>query len=171
LSLKWRAFALAASGTLALDQLSKWSVRTRIPEYDVVPVLGEFFGLTHLRNPGSAFGTFQDLPFLFFVGVSVVALLFVGALLWRSDSHDSYAGTALGLIVGGALGNLVDRFYFREVIDFLRFDLRLFVFPPFNLADSGIVIGAGLLLLDIVASEASDAALADPPKPGEESER
>ena len=166
---KWRAFSLATLAVALLDQASKGWVRAEIPEQGVVPVLGAFFGLTHLRNPGTAFGMFRDLPFEFFVAASAVALLFVGSLLWRSESQDGFAGTALGLIVGGAIGNLVDRFYFREVVDFLRFDLRLFVFPPFNLADTGIVLGAGLLLLDIAASEATDAAH-DPSHTGRDDE-
>ena len=82
---------------------------------------------------------------------------------------DRLSASALGLIVSGALGNLIDRVARQEVVDFLQFDLGLFVFPDFNVADSAIVIGVGLLLLDVITSEAEESAPSEPePEAGRE---
>jgi len=85
-----------------------------------------------------------------------VALGLIGSFFRQIDEHDRLSAFSLGLIVSGALGNLTDRVFRGEVIDFLQFDFGLFVFPDFNLADSAIVIGVGLLLLDVVTQESEE---------------
>ena len=159
MSRKWRSFGLALLGVVLVDQLSKRWARAELDPFEVVPVLGSFLGLTRLDSSGSSFGVLGELDPILLGGILGVGVILVGSLLWRADGADGFAGTALGLILGGALGNGVDRFYLREITDFVRFDLRLFMIPPFNLADTGVALGAGLLLLDIAASEASEAAM------------
>lgn len=153
---------LGCAVTIAvLDRASKWVIEATVaPERPIVVIEG-FFQITHARNPGAALGLFQDLPWWVFVGLTLVALWLI-ALFYRGIEPDQrLPAAALGLIVGGALGNLWDRVLPpHSVIDFLHFDLGLFVFPDFNLADSAIVIGVGLLLLDSATGEAEQSASA-----------
>jgi len=155
-SLKWQAFLAVALLAGGLDQLAKWGVRTHLEPAVVEPVLGSFFVLERIDGPALLFGFFGEVPQWLLIAASALGLSLLASLLLRSDSHDRLAGTALGLIVGGAIGNLIDRFYHLQVIDFMRFDLGFFVFPSFNLADAWIVLGIAVLLLDIAASEASE---------------
>jgi signal peptidase II len=121
-------------------------------------VIDGFFRITHARNPGGALGFFQDVPVVVFIVLTIVALWLVISFYRRVPAGDILSATALGLILAGALGNLADRVRHGEVIDFIQFDLGLFVFPDFNVADSAIVIGVALLLLDVVALEAEHGA-------------
>lgn len=140
-----RTLLLASAGiTLAVDQASKALVLTSLGPHRHVDLAGKVFGIVVRRNPGGAFGIFPDAPLFFFVAtVAIVA----GAIVWGWRAPQF--AVPVGLIVGGGLGNLVDRLVrgpepFRgEVVDFIY----LSFWPTFNLADSAIVIGVGLLLL------------------------
>jgi signal peptidase II len=121
-------------------------------------VIEGFFYITHVRNTGAAFGLFSDGPLAvrltFFVSVSVVAVGIIISFFKKLSPGDRLAALALGLILGGALGNLVDRIFRHEVVDFLHFRLwRGYSWPDFNVADSAIVIGVALLLLELLATE------------------
>jgi len=118
-------------------------------------VIDGFFRITHARNPGAALGLFQDLPIWVFIVLTLVALGFILSFYRQLASEDMFSATALALILGGAIGNLIDRATLGEVVDFLQFDLKLFIFPDFNVADSAIVVGVGLLLLDAVAADSA----------------
>ncbi len=153
---KLRTVLIAAAVVLPLDQLTKWWVATNIPRYGRIDVIEGFFAITHARNTGAAFGLGQGWPMGIFIGLTVVALVMIWRFYRQVEPGDRLSALSLGLIVSGALGNLVDRLWHREVIDFLQFDLQLFVFPDFNVADSAIVIGVALLLLDVVTQEAEE---------------
>lgn len=146
-----------------LDQLTKLWVASRIVHGSKTAVIDGFFWISHARNPGGALGLFQSVPVAVFIGLTLVALLLIWSFYRRVEADDRFSATALGLILAGAIGNLIDRVVRGEVVDFLKFNLGLFEFPDFNVADSAIVIGAGLLLLDLFASETEGAAEA----PGE----
>jgi len=141
---------LIALGVFALDRFTKLLVIQHIPLYDTVTVIPGLFHLTHLENPGAAFSLFADSasPYrtVLLVAVSVVALAVVSVLLWMRRGVFSLTTLALSLIMGGALGNLWDRLLDGQVTDFIDFYIGAHHWPPFNLADSGIVIGALLLL-------------------------
>ncbi len=142
-----------------LDQLTKYLVATHIQPWEPwVPfeVLDGFFRVTHARNPGAALGLAQGVHITVFIGLTILALGLIGSFFRQIDDNDRLSAFSLGLIVSGALGNLTDRVFRGEVIDFLQFDFGLFVFPDFNLADSAIVIGVGLLLLDVVTQETEE---------------
>lgn len=132
----------------AIDQFAKWIVATQMELYQQIPIIGNFFLLTSIRNPGAAFGILKGQS-LFFILVTIVV---VAGIIWyiernkRSGSRLMLA--ALGLVLGGALGNFLDRAAFGEVVDFLQFNFGSYTFPIFNLADTGIVTGVGLILLD-----------------------
>jgi signal peptidase II len=119
-------------------------------------VIDGFFRLTHARNPGAALGLFQQAPMWIFVALTAAALVLIGSFYRKLPQGDRFSASALGLILGGAIGNLIDRVRLGEVVDFLQFDLGLFIFPDFNFADSSIVIGVSLLLLEVVALEAEE---------------
>ncbi len=147
---KVRVLLLAFAVVLPLDQLTKLWVVTRVSPFDPVEVIEGFFHITHSRNPGAALGLFQGTPVVVFVVLTLLAIGLVASFYRRLEPDDRLSAAALGMIVGGASGNLFDRLFRGEVIDFLQFDLGLFVFPDFNVADSSIVVGIALLLRDLV---------------------
>ncbi len=135
---------------LMADQISKSLIIRFIPAYTLVPIVPGFFNLTYVLNPGAAFGLLSkgDPSYRnpFFIGVSLVAILFVLYCYWRQGRGKPLYGTGLGLVAGGALGNLLDRIFQGAVVDFLDFHLGRHHWPAFNLADSGISIGVALLV-------------------------
>jgi signal peptidase II len=158
MSPKLRTVLAILAVVVPLDQLTKWWVSENVSPYEPIAVIDGFFRITHARNPGGALGMFQDVPVYVFIVLTLVALWLVLSFYRRIPPGDLLSATALGLILSGALGNLIDRVRQGEVVDFLQFDLGLFVFPDFNVADSAIVIGVALLLIDVVALEAEHGA-------------
>jgi signal peptidase II len=148
---------LIALAVLLLDRITKRVVGQTIPLDDVVNVVPGFFRLTHLENTGAAFSLFADStsPFrtALLIAFSVAALAVVSVLLWK-DRTIFHSGTlALSLILGGAVGNLWDRLADGKVTDFLDFYLGTHHWPPFNIADSAIVVGALLLLVRMLHND------------------
>ncbi len=139
------------------DQATKAMVEASIPEHTIIPVLPRFFNLTHLKNPGAAFGLFSDSPApwktALLIVISGALLLTVVGVVWKNRRLQWEASVGLALILGGALSNLVDRIRFGRVIDFLDLYFRGYHWPAFNLADSAIVVGAGFLILQVVVSD------------------
>jgi signal peptidase II len=137
-----------------LDRWSKRLVARRISLYTHIQIIPGFFRLTHTENTGAAFSLFADSPApwktALLIGFSVVALVVVSVLLWKNHPAHMVSGIGLSLIMGGALGNLWDRLTSGRVVDFLLFYVRRYQWPVFNLADSAIVVGAGLLIMEIV---------------------
>lgn len=140
-------------GVILLDALTKWLVATRIELHDAIPVIPSLFQLVHVRNNGAAFGIGANaaspvVPIVLNAGaMAVFCLVIVYAL--RSSVSDRLLQVGLHLILGGAIGNLIDRFRFGYVVDFLDFYVRDHHWPAFNVADSAICIGIGLLFLDM----------------------
>ncbi len=156
MSPKLRALLIVVAVVLPLDQATKYWIATNVSPVDPIRVVPGFFSLTHARNPGAALGLLQDVHVMFFIGLTVLALGLIASFYRKIDPGDRLSATSLGLVLAGALGNLIDRVTRGEVVDFLQFDLGLFIFPDFNVADSAIVIGVGLLLLDVVVSETEE---------------
>jgi len=151
-------YFLIALGVLALDRFTKRLVAKDIPLHDSVKVIKHVFYITHVENSGAAFGLFNDSPshwkIVLLVLFSVVALVIVSALLWRSGHAMTASAVGLSLILGGALGNLWDRALSGRVVDFLLVYLGSYQWPAFNVADSAIVVGAGLLVFEILVVKA-----------------
>ena len=145
---------LIALLVVGLDRFSKWIVAHRLTLHDSISVIPGFFRIIHAENPGAAFGLFSESPSNLKTGIliffSVVALAIVSALLWKSSHTCSSTGIGLALILGGAVGNLWDRVLTRHVVDFLLFYVGQYQWPAFNVADSAIVVGAGLLVFEIL---------------------
>jgi len=142
-----------AGAVFAIDRLTKWIIETRVSFYDSHVVIPGFFEIVHSQNQGAAFGLFaqstSEWRSVLLIGFSIVALVTLIVMLWRTSRFDRKTSIALALILGGALGNVFDRVV-REggVTDFLLFYIGSYQWPAFNAADSAIVIGSGLLLLD-----------------------
>jgi signal peptidase II len=158
-------YVVIALVVVVLDRWTKQLVAQRIPLYRNIQIIPGFFRLTHTENTGAAFSLFADSTGPWKTGLliafSVAALIVVSVLLWKNHHTHVATGVGLSLIMGGALGNLWDRVVRGRVIDFLLFYVKRYQWPVFNLADSAIVVGAGLLVLEILfhkagASEESD---------------
>ncbi|MGA2743384.1 MAG: signal peptidase II [Candidatus Sulfotelmatobacter sp.] len=141
-----------------LDRWSKRAVAGRIAMYRQIQIIPGFFRLTHTENTGAAFSLFADSPShwktAMLIGFSMLAMVIVTILLWKQTRALTITGVALSLILGGAVGNLWDRVASGRVVDFLLFYVKRYEWPVFNLADSAIVIGAGLLVLEILLHKA-----------------
>ncbi|MEO6817986.1 MAG: signal peptidase II [Edaphobacter sp.] len=144
---------LLAALVVVADRCSKlWIVHHINPGYAITIIPG-VFRLTHVLNTGAAFSLFDNFsPIVVrdsLIAFSVIAVLVVLGMLWRVGRDLSLTGVALALILGGAIGNLYDRVHFSHVVDFLEVHIVHYHWPDFNVADSCIVIGACLLLIEI----------------------
>lgn len=143
-----RCLALAAL-VLLLDQVSKWAIiELVLPPPGGIPITG-FFNIVLTYNTGVSFGLFQGeaawQPY-FLIAVNLAVSL--GLLVWLRKQHGRLLAWAVGLVVGGALGNAIDRFHQPGVVDFLDFHLAGWHWPAFNVADSAIVCGVLLIVAD-----------------------
>lgn len=135
---------------LLLDQASKLAILAAFAPYRDQYEVTSFFRLVHWHNPGAAFSFLADQPGwqrLFFSGVALIASGVILHLL-RKPQDSPWFAPALALILGGAIGNLIDRLAYGHVVDFLLFHWRDWYYPAFNIADSAITLGAGLLIWD-----------------------
>lgn len=144
-------YLLLAGGVFLADRLTKILIEAALPLYESRVVVPGFFHIVHVRNQGIAFGLFAESPSagktFILVFLSTVALAGVGYVLWTTSTATPQQNFALALILGGAMGNLFDRVRAGGVVDFLDFFIGSYHWPAFNLADSAIVVGGGLLLL------------------------
>ena len=142
---------LLALAVVGPDQATKALVRANIEPWSVIEVIPGFFNLSHVMNKGAAFGFLNraDIHWqtYFFIGVSALAVVLIFHLVKTVDRRDPALFTGLGCILGGALGNMIDRIRIGEVIDFLDFHVAAHHWPAFNVADMAISVGALLLLV------------------------
>ena len=154
LVLVWLAFILI------VDQLTKFIVDRTMPLHHSIPVIDNLFSLTYIRNTGAAFGIFAGsaaafrLPFL--IVFSLVAIGFVIVMLRRLPARETGLITALAFILGGAIGNLIDRVAYGEVIDFLDFYWAGYHWPAFNVADSFITVGVAITVYYLIKAKGQD---------------
>jgi signal peptidase II len=145
-----RSAAIIAAIVL-LDRASKLYSRSSLSMIDVIGVIPGFLNIVHTENPGAAFSMLATAPAEWrrglLVWISLVVIVVIGMMLWKGSSPLSEI--ALALVFGGAMGNLIDRVFRGTVTDFLQFFFGAYEFPSFNVADSAISVGAGLLLLDL----------------------
>ena len=145
---------LLALFVVLIDRWTKRLVAAHIAMYTHIQVIPGFFRITHTENTGAAFSLFADSPShwktAMLISFSVVAMIVVSVLLWKQSRALTMTGIALSLILGGAVGNLWDRVASGRVVDFLLFYVKTYQWPVFNLADSAIVVGASLLVLEII---------------------
>ena len=146
---------MMVSGTIIVaDQISKMIILRSIPLYETIPVIPGFFNMTHIHNPGGAFGFMAgqgpEVRSLLFLAMSSLAAVVIVFFYLRTPAACSWLSTALLLIFGGAIGNMIDRFRFGEVVDFLDFYAGGYHWPAFNVADSGITVGMAILVYHLL---------------------
>jgi len=154
---------------LSLDQWTKYEVQQKLYLHQTIKVINGFFNLTHLRNTGGAFGIFGGerggLGSLFFIVVSLIAIGSILLFFLKMKEDEKSLSLPLSLILSGAIGNLADRLFYGEVVDFLDFYLFSFHWPAFNVADSSITIGIGLMAFNLIFQDRRRSAKSQAPDP------
>lgn len=138
-------FLISAVCVLILDQVTKYIIIEKLPISSEIEVIRGFFYITHVKNTGAAFGLFQDSTRTLTI-ISIVAIVLIIILKIMLKLNYAFYNVSLGFILGGALGNLIDRYFVGEVTDFLNFTF----WPVFNIADSFIIIGFCLIIILIL---------------------
>lgn len=137
---------------LVLDLYSKHFIQVHVRLHDIYAVIPGFFNITHVRNKGAAFGVLANLPDVwrgvFFITVTIVAVVAIIVLLLKTEER--LLVSAYSLIAAGAVGNVIDRIRYGEVVDFIQWYVKSYYWPSFNVADSAITIGVVLLALDML---------------------
>jgi signal peptidase II len=152
----WRPWLLGISAlVIALDRITKHWVSGHIAEGDAITVIPHVFRISHWENSGAAFSMFTSLPNpertrWMLTAFSLLAAVVVLVVLWRVGRRFSLTALSMALVLGGAIGNVWDRIRQGTVVDFLEVHIVHYHWPDFNLADSAIVIGGILLLLDAI---------------------
>ena len=144
-------FFFVALAVLALDQFTKYYIKAHVGPYDVVRVTS-FFNIVYAENTGSAFGMFKSMGGIFFIAVSTAASVALSVMIVK----DPVNRLAYGLLLGGAVGNLLDRLIRGYVVDFLDFYAGAFHWPAFNVADSALTMGIILLFYKAVFKQHSN---------------
>jgi signal peptidase II len=157
--MRWLMIVIAAMVVL-LDRITKLWIVSHIQSGHAIVIIPRVFRLTHVVNTGAAFSMFdgstsQTLVRNVLIGFSIIAVLVVLTLIWKMGRGITLTSLALALILGGALGNLYDRVRFSYVVDFLEVHIVHYHWPDFNVADSAIVVGACLLLLEMLRPQRS----------------
>jgi len=152
--IRLKAYA-GAAGVFAVDRVTKWLIETHVSFLDSWRIIPGFFDIVHAENRGVAFSLFNDSTSewrtLLLVLFSVAAVVLVGGFIFRrADRLDRYSLAGFALILGGAVGNVFDRIVWGRVTDFLDFYIGSYHWPAFNVADSAIVIGSALLLVEVL---------------------
>lgn len=150
---KYALASVWAVAMVVLDQATKLWVSESIEVWTGFPVIQGFFNLVHVLNRGAAWGFLNsesiDWQRPLFIAITFIALGFIGYMLKTTPRHDKWMVVGLGLIAGGAVGNLIDRIRLGVVVDFLDFFVGQYHWPAFNVADIALSVGAGCILLSI----------------------
>ena len=148
--MRWPAFLAIIVAGIGIDQWIKYLVETRMVMHELVDVL-PFLGLYRIHNYGIAFSMFSGLDRFFLIGLAVAVMIFVGWLAARTNPAHILARLGFALILSGAFSNnLIDRLVLGYVVDYVLFHTPVWSFAVFNLADTFISVGAGLVILDEV---------------------
>jgi signal peptidase II len=155
---KYLILLAVTSVVIVLDQLTKYSIVDKFRLGESIPVIWNFFNITYVQNTGAAFGLLSHanpafrIPF--FIIVPLVALCSIAYVFRKVPDRDLNLALALSLVISGAVGNLIDRLSLGYVVDFLDFHWHGgYHFPAFNVADSAICTGVGLIMLDLIIQE------------------
>lgn len=141
-------YLLLILSIVSIDQISKYVITTHIVLNSQTEIIHNFFNITYVRNYGAGFSILQNQTYLFYV-IGIVAIVVVGYMLLK-DKSNTLNKSAYLMIIGGTIGNLVDRFAHVYVIDFLSFKIFGYDFPVFNFADCFLTIGCFILILSII---------------------
>ena len=155
MNFKYTVFSVITLFVIVLDQSTKWYISKTMELHDSITVIENFFNITYMRNTGAAFSFLADFHYRipFFILASVIAILVILMVVYRLRPDQKFAVVSLSLIFSGALGNLIDRVRFGEVVDFLDVHWYQHHWPAFNVADSAICVGVFLLAIDMYLEE------------------
>lgn len=139
-------YYLIALFIILFDQLTKWAIVTYMSLGDSITVIENFLYITSHRNRGAAWGILQGQMWFFYI-ITVIVVIILVTYIQKLPKNQRYMGIALGLMLGGAIGNFIDRIFRKEVVDFINTYIFTYDFPIFNIADSALVVGVGLVLV------------------------
>ena len=166
---KYFILLIVCFGILLIDQWTKNVVQEKLFLHQTIGVIPGFFNLVHVRNTGGAFGIFGGerggLGSLLFVVVSLIAVGCILVFFIKAKEDEKTISLSLSLVLGGAIGNLIDRFRYGEVVDFLDFYFQSYHWPAFNIADSAICIGIGLMALELLRRDNRKSTKSQAPSP------
>lgn len=152
---KYTKLAFIAGTIIILDQITKALILNYIPLYNSMSVIPGFFNITHIQNPGGAFGFMANqgpgVRSVLFLFISAIAICIIFYFYKTTPAKDTWVTTSLSLIFAGAIGNLIDRIRFGQVVDFLDFYISdKLHWPSFNVADSAITIGITIFIFQLI---------------------
>jgi len=139
-------FYILALAIIGLDQLTKGLIVSKMNEYDQITIIDQFFYITSHRNRGAAWGILQDQMIFFYI-ITLIVVVGIIYVFHKQIKGNLGLTIALSFILGGAIGNFIDRLFRKEVVDFLDFIILRYDYPIFNVADSFLVIGVALFIL------------------------
>jgi signal peptidase II len=149
-------FLLGAATVIILDQITKSAITSRFAMHEAYQVINGFFNLVYVMNPGAAFGFLANMSetfrYIFFTGITAVVILLIAYYIVKSKPQNMLMVISLTLILGGAVGNLIDRIRFGAVVDFLDVYIGTAHWPAFNVADSAISVGAVLMIWGMIVT-------------------
>ncbi|SHF49917.1 signal peptidase II [Ornithinibacillus halophilus] len=137
---------------IGIDQFTKWLVVKNMELYEQIILIENFFSLTSHRNSGAAWGILQNQMVFFYI-VTVIVIIGLVFYMQKYGKDSKLLALALSFILGGAIGNFIDRLLHQEVVDFFDFIIFGYDFPIFNIADSALVIGVGLVIIATILDE------------------
>jgi signal peptidase II len=151
---KYKKLAVISGLVIILDQITKILILKNLPLYHSISIIPGFFNITHIHNPGGAFGfmAHQDssLRTFLFLFLSSCAVGFIFYFYKNAYRAHPFLASGFALILGGAIGNLIDRIRFGKVVDFLDFYIRNYHWPAFNVADSAITVGVTVFIFHLL---------------------
>jgi len=146
-----------AGPIIVLDQIVKAVIKQVIPLHQSITVIPGFFDLSHIQNPGGAFGLLSDqspvIRVVVFIILSSVAVGMVFYLYCKTDESLPFLSIGFAMMMGGAVGNLIDRIRFGRVVDFLDFYIGSLHWPSFNVADSAVTVGIAIFLFHLLLNK------------------
>lgn len=150
---KYGIFFITLATVVLLDQFLKAYIGATMNLHESIPVIEGYFNITYVKNPGAAFGFLAnaapEFRSLFLITVTVIAVVLILYFISKNTAKEMFLTFSLSLILGGAVGNLIDRIRFGEVTDFLDVYISSHHWPAFNIADSAISLGAIVLVIEI----------------------
>jgi len=154
LRIRWIIGGSVIAAIAVLDQVTKWMITTQFKLYETVVVIPGFFNITYIKNKGAVFGIFRNagpsFRFWFFCVATILLVAVLFFVMIRSARDQKWTFYALSLILGGAIGNLIDRFRFGEVTDFVDVLIGTYHWPAFNVADAAITCGAVVMIIQLL---------------------
>lgn len=145
-------YYIVALVLIILDQWTKWLVVKNMGLYEQIPIIENFFSITSHRNEGAAWGILQGQMTFFYI-ITIVVIIGIIYFMQKYAHESKLLAVALGFILGGAIGNFIDRLFRKEVVDFLDFIIINYNFPIFNVADSALTVGVILFIITTIMDE------------------